>query len=67
VGRHPGAQGGADWARRAQREDPALIEYLRERQIPLEVCPTSNLCLGGYRSYKEHPVRWLWSKGCTSR
>jgi len=44
-------------------EDPALIDYLRERQIPLEVCPTSNLCLGGYRSYEEHPVRWLWDQG----
>ena len=44
-------------------EDPALIDYLRDRQIPLEVCPTSNLCLGGYRSYEEHPVRWLWDQG----
>ena len=44
-------------------EDPELIEYLREHQIPLEVCPTSNLCLGGYRSYEEHPVRWLWDQG----
>ena len=44
-------------------EDPALIEYLRERQIPLEVCPTSNLCLGNYASYEEHPIRWLWEQG----
>jgi aminodeoxyfutalosine deaminase len=44
-------------------EDPALVEYLRQRQIPLEVCPTSNLCLGVYPSYEEHPVRWLWEQG----
>jgi adenosine deaminase len=44
-------------------EDPALVGYLRVRQIPLEVCPTSNLCLGVYPSYNEHPVRWLWEQG----
>jgi aminodeoxyfutalosine deaminase len=44
-------------------EDPALVDYLRDHQIPLEVCPTSNLCLGVYPSYEEHPVRWLWEQG----
>ena len=44
-------------------EDPALMAYLRERQVPPEVCPTSNLCLGVYRSYGEHPLRRLWEMG----
>jgi aminodeoxyfutalosine deaminase len=44
-------------------EDPALVDHIRERQIPLEVCPTSNLCLGVYPTYEEHPVRWLWEQG----
>jgi adenosine deaminase len=44
-------------------EDPALVDHLRERQIPLEVCPTSNLCLGVYATYEAHPVRWLWDQG----
>lgn len=44
-------------------EDPALVEYLREHQIPLEVCPTSNLCLGVYPSYLAHPFRWMWEHG----
>ena len=44
-------------------EDPALVDCLRERQIPLEVCPTSNLCLGIYPSYEAHPVRELWDEG----
>jgi adenosine deaminase len=44
-------------------EDPALVAYLAERQIPLEVCPTSNLCLGVYPSYAQHPLAHLWAKG----
>ena len=44
-------------------EDPLLVDYLREHQIPLEVCPTSNVCLGVYASYEEHPIRWLWDNG----
>lgn len=44
-------------------EDRALVEYLKEHQIPLEVCPTSNICLDVYLSYQEHPIRWLWEQG----
>jgi adenosine deaminase len=44
-------------------EDPELVEYLKQQQIPLEVCPTSNLCLGVYRTYQEHPLRWMWDEG----
>jgi adenosine deaminase len=44
-------------------EDLKLVEYLRQTQIPLEVCPTSNLCLGTYRTYEEHPLRWMWEQG----
>lgn len=44
-------------------EDPALVEYLVEHQIPLEVNPTSNLCLGVYPSYTEHALRQLVEAG----
>jgi aminodeoxyfutalosine deaminase len=44
-------------------EDPALVDYLRQHQIPLEVCPTSNLCLGVYPSFEEHPIRRLLDQG----
>jgi len=44
-------------------QDPALVDYLVKRQIPLETCPTSNLCLGVYPSYKDHPLRRLWDLG----
>jgi aminodeoxyfutalosine deaminase len=44
-------------------EDPALLEYLAERRVPLEVCPTSNIRLGVYPSYAEHPLRRLIDAG----
>jgi adenosine deaminase len=44
-------------------EDPALVAYLQERQLPLEVCPTSNIRLGVYPSYASHPLRRLWDAG----
>lgn len=44
-------------------EDPVLVDYLRQHQIPLEICPTSNLCLGIYASLEEHPIRRLWDQG----
>jgi aminodeoxyfutalosine deaminase len=44
-------------------EDPALLAYLVEHRIPLEVCPTSNLRLGVYPSFAEHPLRRLYDAG----
>lgn len=44
-------------------EDPALVQYLAENRLPLEVCPTSNLRLGVYPSLKEHPLRRLHEAG----
>lgn len=40
-------------------EDPTLLAVLKERQIPLEINPTSNICLGVYRRLDEHPFSWL--------
>lgn len=40
-------------------EDPALLAELRARQIPLEINPTSNVCLGVYRRLAEHPLPHL--------
>lgn len=44
-------------------EDPSLVEYLAEKGIPLEVCPTSNLRTGVYPSYEAHPVKALFEAG----
>ncbi len=40
-------------------EDPALLTLLRDRQIPLEINPTSNICLHLYRRMAEHPLPHL--------
>jgi adenosine deaminase len=44
-------------------EDAALVSMLADRQIPLGVCPTSNLVLGVYRSIQEHPIDKLLAAG----
>ena len=40
-------------------EDPDLLAVLKARRIPLEVNPTSNICLHIYRSLGEHPFPHL--------
>jgi aminodeoxyfutalosine deaminase len=44
-------------------DDPDLMRLLRDEQIPLEVCITSNVKTGAVRSLEEHPVRVLYEAG----
>lgn len=44
-------------------EDPELEARIRERQIPLEVCVTSNVQTGVSPSYGQHPVRRYFREG----
>lgn len=44
-------------------EDQELVAYLRNRQIPLEVCPTSNVCLGVATDIAHHPVHEMMQQG----
>ena len=44
-------------------EDDSLVAYLREKQIPLEVCPSSNICLKVYPSRAEHSLPRLMEAG----
>jgi adenosine deaminase len=74
---HAGEMAGAESVRAALRalkarrighgvrclEDPELVAELRDRQVPLEVCPTSNVCLGVAQSLAEHPLPRLLDEG----
>lgn len=44
-------------------EDPALLDYLAENRIPLEMCPVSNVRTGVVPSLKQHPVRSYFERG----
>ncbi|MEW6236012.1 MAG: adenosine deaminase [Candidatus Omnitrophota bacterium] len=45
------------------REDPKLVDYLAARQMPLNLCLTSNLMLGVTPSLWEHPLRYYHERG----
>jgi len=44
-------------------EDPQLINYLQERQTPLEMCVVSNIKTRVCKSFKEHPIRDYFKEG----
>jgi adenosine deaminase len=44
-------------------EDPGLVRELAAREITLEVCPTSNVVLGVFPTYAEHPFLALREAG----
>lgn len=44
-------------------DDPKLLVHLRDQNIPLEICITSNLRTGAVASLAEHPVRILFDAG----
>lgn len=44
-------------------QDPALMDYLAEHQIPIEVCLSSNLRTGCCASLEEHPLPKYLERG----
>ena len=44
-------------------EDPELVALLAEKEIVLEVCPTSNICLNVYDSLEKHVLPQLVKAG----
>ena len=46
-------------------EDEALMDYVGEHRIPLELCLTSNVQTRVARSYGEHPMRQYFDRGLT--
>lgn len=57
----------------AVMRDPALTEFLAARRVPLEICPTSNLCTGALAkqtgkvdaSLQDHPLAKFIKQGLT--
>jgi len=47
----------------ASVKDPTVIQTLIDRDILLEVCPTSNLFTKAYQNYAEHPLHELIKLG----
>ena len=44
-------------------EDPSLVARLREEQVPLTVCPLSNVALRGVPDLAAHPLRRMLDAG----
>jgi adenosine deaminase len=74
---HVGEYGGADSVLEAVNEleldevqhgiaaasEPHVMRYLADHDIPLNVCPTSNVRLGRAQDYATHPIRQLYDHG----
>lgn len=46
-------------------QDPNVMALLRERRIPLEVCPTSNVATGLIKRFEDHPLPRFLEAGLT--
>jgi aminodeoxyfutalosine deaminase len=47
----------------AATQDPALLDYLSAHQIPLEVCPTSNVATKAVSTLDAHPIARIRDAG----
>jgi adenosine deaminase len=45
------------------REDPDLEQYVNDRRITLECCPTSNVQTGVVATLEDHPIRHYYDRG----
>jgi aminodeoxyfutalosine deaminase len=45
------------------QQDPELMELLAERQVPIEICVSSNVRTGSCPSVADHPVRRYFESG----
>jgi adenosine deaminase len=44
-------------------DDPALVDQIREHDVTLDLCPTSNVQAGVVASIEEHPIAELHRAG----
>ncbi len=47
----------------AAASSPAVMRFLAENEITLNICPTSNVMLGRVEDLKSHPIRQLFDAG----
>ncbi|MFC4301885.1 adenosine deaminase [Cohnella boryungensis] len=45
------------------REDDSILHLVRERQIPLELCPTSNIQTKAVDGWEAYPIRQYYDQG----
>ncbi|MCU0286876.1 MAG: adenosine deaminase [Acidobacteria bacterium] len=45
------------------KEDKSLIKYLKDKRIPLEMCPISNLRTRVIEKIEDHPIREFYDEG----
>lgn len=44
-------------------EDPDLVDLIKEKDITLEICPTSNICTAIYKEISDIPIKYFIDKG----
>lgn len=44
-------------------DDPVLVKYVKDHDIHLEMCPTSNIILADVKSIEEHPIKLAIEQG----
>ena len=44
-------------------EDAALLDYVNDRRVPIEICLTSNIQTHAAASYASHPLRQYYDRG----
>jgi adenosine deaminase len=45
-------------------QDPAIMDMLAERKVPIEICPASNVITGKYvKRYEDHPMKAYFERG----
>ena len=44
-------------------DDPSLLERIIREQVPLDVCPSSNVAISLWPTLDEHPVAEFWRRG----
>jgi adenosine deaminase/aminodeoxyfutalosine deaminase len=47
----------------AAQRDPELLELLARRQVPVEICPSSNIATGCCPTFAAHPLRQYFDSG----